>query len=240
MRRGLMMLNSFTWSKAKDNGAGSLEGPFGNFPAPQDFYNLDADYGTSAYDQPLNNTTSVVWNVPVGRGRKYLTDAGALTEALLGGWTLSGINTMASGEVATLQYSPTASFQVSGIQQDFRGANNYRPNVNGDPYGDRDSVATYLSRDTVTVPGDPSQPFGNAPRNSVRGPWFWQMDLVAAKDFPLPLGDQTRIQVRLEAFNVLNKTNFRAPNANRSLGNYGTITATQDARQLQLGVKLTF
>ena len=240
MRRGLMMLNSFTWSKAKDNGAGSLEGPFGNFPAPQDFYNLDADYGTSAYDQPLNNTTSVVWSVPVGRGRKWLTNAGTLTDALLGGWTLSGINTMASGEVATLQYSPAASFQVSGIQQDFRGANNYRPNVNGDPYGDRDSVATYLSRDTVTVPGDPSQPFGNAPRNSVRGPWFWQMDLVAAKDFPLPLGDQTRIQVRLEAFNVLNKTNFRAPNANRSLGNYGTITATQDARQLQLGVKLTF
>jgi hypothetical protein len=240
MRQGLMMLNSFTWSKAKDNGAGSLEGPFGNFPAPQDFYNLDADYGTSAYDQPLNNTTSVVWSVPVGRGRKYLTNAGTLTEAFLGGWTLSGINTMASGEVATLQYSPAASFQVSGIQQDFRGANNYRPNVNGDPYGDRDSVTTYLSRDTVTAPTDPSQPFGNAPRNSVRGPWFWQMDLVAAKDFPLPLGDQTRIQVRFEAFNVLNKTNFRAPNANRSAGNYGTITATQDARQLQLGVKLTF
>ena len=46
MRRGLMLLNSFTWSKAKDNGAGSLESPNGNFPAPQDFYNLDADYGT--------------------------------------------------------------------------------------------------------------------------------------------------------------------------------------------------
>ena len=240
MRQGLMMLNSFTWSKAKDNGAGSLEGPFGNFPAPQDFNNLDADYGTSAYDQPLNNTTSVVWSVPVGRGRKWLTNAGALTDAFLGGWTLSGINTMASGEVATLQYSPDASFQVSGIQQDFRGANNYRPNVNGDPYGDRDSVTNYLSRDTVTAPTDRTQPFGNAPRNSVRGPWFWQMDLVAAKDFPVPLGDQTRIQVRFEAFNVLNKTNFRAPNANRSLGNYGTITGTFDARQLQLGVKLTF
>ena len=80
MRHGLMMLNSFTWSKAKDNGAGSLEGPFGNIPAPQDFYNLDADYGTSAYDQPLNNTTSVVWSLPVGRGRRWLSNAGALTE----------------------------------------------------------------------------------------------------------------------------------------------------------------
>lgn len=240
MRQGLMLLNAFTWSKAKDNGAGSLEGPFGNFPAPQDFYNLEADYGTSAYDQPFNNTTSVVWPLPVGRGRRWLTNAGAVTDAFLGGWTLSGINTMASGEAATLQYSPSAAFQVSGIQQDFRGANNYRPNVIGDPYGDRDSVTNYLSRDNVVLPTDPSQPFGNAPRNSVRGPWFWQMDIVAAKDFPLPVGTQTRIQVRFEAFNVLNRVNFRAPNANRSSGNFGTITQTFDARQMQLGVKLVF
>ena len=240
MRQGLMLLNAFTWSKSKDNGAGSLEGPFGNFPAPQDFHNLEADYGTSAYDQPVNNTTSVVWPLPVGRGRRWLTNANAVAEGFLGGWTLSGINTMASGEPATLQYSPSAAFQVSGIQQDFRGANNYRPNVSGDPYGDTSSVSTYLSKDTVVVPTDPSQPFGNAPRNSVRGPWFWQMDLVAAKDFELPIGTQTGLQVRFEAFNVLNRVNFRAPNANRSSGNYGTITGTFDARQMQLGIKLTF
>ena len=240
MRQGMMVLNSFTWSKSKDNGAGSLEGPFGNFPAPQNFYDLEADFGTSPYDQPVNNTTSVVWPLPVGRGRRWMTNAGPLAEAFLGGWTLSGINTMASGEPANLQYSPAAAFQVSGIQQDFRGANNYRPNVVGDPYGDRDSVTSYLNRDNVVIPTDPSQPFGNAPRNSVRGPWFWQLDMVAAKDFPLPFRDQMRLQVRFEAFNVLNKVNFRAPNANRSAGNFGTITGTHDARQLQLGVKLTF
>jgi len=240
VRQGLMLLNAFTWSKSRDNGAGSLEGPFGNFPAPQDFRNLDADYGTSAYDQPVNNTTSVVWALPVGRGKRWLTTAGPVTEALLGGWILSGINTMTSGEPATLQYSPGPTFQVSGIQQDFRGANNYRPNVSGDPYGDRSSVTNYLSRETITAPTDPSQPFGNAPRNGVRGPWFWQMDVVAAKDFPLPVRDQMRIQVRFEAFNVLNRVNFRAPNANRTSSNYGTITGTFDARQMQLGIKLTF
>ncbi len=133
-----------------------------------------------------------------------------------------------------------SSFIVSGINQDFRGANNYRPNTNGDPYGDRDSVTNYLSRDNVTIPTDPSQPFGNSPRNSVRGPWFWQMDLVAAKDFPLPFGTDTRAQFRLEAFNLLNKVNFRGPNGNRSAGGYGTITTTYDAHQLQLGVKITF
>jgi hypothetical protein len=240
LRRGLMLLNAFTWSKAKDNGAGSLEAPGGNFPAPQNFFDLDADYGTSAYDQPYNNTTSVVWELPIGQGRRWMSDAGTVRQALLGGWTISGINTMASGEVATLQYNPAAAFVVSGIQQDFRGANNYRPNQNGSPYGDRDSVVNYLSRDTVTLPTSPSEPFGNAPRNSVRGPWFWQLDAVAAKDFGLPIGTDTRVQFRIEAFNVLNRVNFRAPNANRSLGNYGTITSTYDARQLQLGVKLMF
>jgi hypothetical protein len=240
LRRGLMLVNSFTWSKAKDNGAGSLEGPNGNFPAPQDFSNLDADYGTSAYDQPINNTISVVWELPFGPGKRWLSDSGTAASALLGGWSISGINTMTSGEPVTLIYTPAAAVVVSGIQQDFRGANNYRPNVVGDPYGDRDSVTNYLNRDAVVIPTDPSQPFGNAPRNSVRGPWFWQLDLVAAKEFPLPIGEQTRVQLRFEAFNLLNRVNFRGPNGNRSSGAFGTITSTYDARQLQLGVKVNF
>jgi hypothetical protein len=240
MRQGLMFLNALTWSKAKDNGAGSLEGPNGNFPAPQDFYNLDADYGTSPYDQPINNTTSFVWEVPVGRGQRWLSDAGAVTDALLGGWTIGGINTMTSGEPVNLVYTPAAAFQVSGIQQDFRGANNYRPNVVGDPYGDTSSVTSYLNPANVVLPTDPSQPFGNAERNSVRGPWFWQLDFVASKDFTLPVGYDTRLQIRFETFNLLNRSNFRGPNGNRSQGAFGTITSTYDARQLQLGVKLTF
>ena len=239
-RRGLMLLNSFTWSKAKDNGAGTLEAPNGNLPSPQDFYNLEADFGTSAYDQPLNNTTSVVWELPFGEGHRWLSNGGPVVQGLVGGWTLSGINTMTSGEAVNLTYAPATSFIVSGINQDFRGANNYRPNVSGDPYGDRDSVTSYLSRDTVTLPTDPSQPFGNAPRNSVRGPWFWQLDLVAAKDFRLPVGTDTRAQIRFEAFNLLNRVNFRGPNGVRSAAGFGTITSTYDARQLQLGVKVTF
>jgi hypothetical protein len=240
MRGGVSLLNSLTLSQTKDNGAGSLEGPNGNFPAPQDFYNLDADYGTSAYDQPINNTTSVVWELPFGPGKRWLSEEGTVASALLGGWSVSGINTMASGEPVTLIYNPAASFIVSGIQQDFRGANNYRPNVVGDPYGDRDAVTNYLNRDAVVIPTDPSQPFGNAPRNSVRAPWFWQLDLVAAKEFPIPVGDQTRVQLRFEAFNLLNRVNFRGPNGNRSSGGFGTITSTYDARQLQVGVKVTF
>ena len=240
MRRGLTLLNAFTWSRAKDNGAGSLENSNGNFPAPQDFNNLDADYAISNYDQPYNNTTSFVWELPFGRDRRWLKDASPVVDALLGGWTISGISTASSGEPVTLTYSPGATFVVSGIAQDFRGANNYRPNVIGNVYGDKNSVTNYLNRDNVVIPTDPSQPFGNAGRNTVRGPRYWVLDMVASKDFRIPIGDQTRVQFRVEAFNLLNRTNFRAPNANRSAGNFGTITSAYDARQIQLGVKVSF
>ena len=92
----------------------------------------------------------------------------------------------------------------------------------------------------VVAPTDQSQPFGNAERNSVRGPFFWQVDFVASKNFALAVGSRTQLQFRFEAFNLLNRTNLRAPNGNRSQAAFGTITQTYDARQLQLGVKLLF
>jgi hypothetical protein len=240
MNRGLMLLNSFTWSQAKDNGAGSLENNFGNLPGPQNFYNMDADYGISGYNQPWNNTTSFVWELPFGHERKWGSDANAVVDAFIGGWTLSGINTMTSGAPVTLTYSPTATWVVSGISQEFRGSNNYRPNVVGDPYGDKNSITGYFNPANVVIPTDASQVFGNAPRNSVSGPWFWQLDFVASKNFRLPIGSQTNLQVRIEAFNLLNRTNFAPPNSNRSSSAFGTITSTYDARQIQLGIKVTF
>ena len=188
MRAGLSVLSSLTLSQTKDNGAGSLESPNGNFPAPQDFRNLDADFGLSAYHQPYNNTTSVVFDLPFGRGRKYASDVSPWLDALIGGWQLAGINSIAAGETVTLTYTPLASFQVSGIQQDFRGANNYRPNVVGTvvvPVAER-TPQNYLDRTAVLIPSDPSQPFGDAPRNNVRGPLVWTMDFVAGKRFAMP------------------------------------------------------
>ncbi|AMY09757.1 Outer membrane receptor for ferrienterochelin and colicins [Luteitalea pratensis] len=237
--RGLMLLNSLTLSRARDNGAGSLESPNGNFPAPQDFYNMAAEEALSGYNQPYNNTTSVVWDVPVGRDRKWLADVSPWLDLLIGGWQVAGISTLAAGEAVTFIYTPTAQVQVSGIQQDFRGANNYRPNIVGDPYGDRDSTTSYFNSDMVQIPTG-NNPFGNASRNNVRGPDFWQVDLALSKNVRLPIGSNTQLQVRVEAFNLLNHTNFRAPVGNRSANNFGSITSTYDPRQLQLGVKVSF
>jgi hypothetical protein len=228
MREGFSLLSSLTLSQTKDNGAGSLENPNGNFPAPQDIHNMDADFGLSAYHQPYNSTTSLIWTSP-------------FSGPLLGGWQVAAINTVSSGDPVTFVYTPLASFQVSGIQQDFRGANNYRPNVTGDPYapdGER-TVQNWFNRNSVVVPTDPSQPFGNAARNSVRGPAFWQIDLALGRRIPMPWPSGA-IELRAEFFNLFNRTNFRAPNGNRSAAAFGTITQTYDPRQAQLGMKIIF
>ncbi|MDQ3348877.1 MAG: TonB-dependent receptor, partial [Acidobacteriota bacterium] len=102
---GMSVLSSLTLSRTKDNGSGSLENPNGNFPAPQDFYNLDGDYGLSAYHQPYNSTTSVVFDLPVGRGRRFLSNVPAAVDAIVGGWQLAGINSIYAGETATLTYT---------------------------------------------------------------------------------------------------------------------------------------
>ncbi|MGE0452456.1 MAG: carboxypeptidase regulatory-like domain-containing protein [Vicinamibacteria bacterium] len=229
-RRGsLAFLSSLTLSKATDNGAGTLENPNGDRPGPQDFYNLADNEGTSAYDQPWNSTTSLVWQLPFFKHNKWL-----------GGWQLAAINNMWAGETINFTYAPAAAFQVSGITQDFRGANNYRPNITCDPTlpADQRSVTNYFNRDCVQVPTDPSQPFGNSKRNSARGDAIYQLDLALSKTFPIR--GESRLEFRLEAFNVLNKTNFRAANGNRSSAAFGSITATYDPRQLQLGAKLSF
>jgi hypothetical protein len=161
----------------------------------------------------------------------------AALDAIAGGWQVSGINTVNPGELVTFIYVPAASFIVSGIAQDFRGANNYRPNVTGDPYAPKgeQTINNWFNRNNVTIPTDPSQPFGNAPRNSVRGPGFWQIDFAASKSVGLTA--RSRMEFRIEAFNLLDRNNFRAPNGNRSQAGFGTITATYDPRQIQLGAK---
>ena len=244
---GLTLLNSFTWSRTFDNAAASLEDPNGNFSSAGNFYNPGADYGPSAYDQPLNNTTSFLYDLPFGQGRRHL-NGGTLVDELAGGWQLSAVNSIASGQTLTIQYSPPSANQVSGIGADYRGANEYRPNrvpgssllahAQGNPL-------TYLNFNAfaapaATVGGALLAPFGNLARNPVRSDPFYQTDLAALKDFAI--ADQVRLQFRAEFFNVLNKTNFQPPNINLSsgVGSFGKITSTFDPRIVQFGLKLSY
>jgi hypothetical protein len=231
--RGLYLLNSFTWSKAIDYASGHLEAQNGD-NSRVNYLNLESERGLSGYNQPINNTTSVVWDLPYGNGQRWGNDINAVLEGILGNWRLTAINTMTSGVPINLSYSPSATFQVSG-------APTYRPNLIGDPMAPEGSrtIDNYFNKDAVVIPTDRTQPFGNAGRNIVRSHAFYQLDLGLHKSFRLPW-DEKRLEFRAEFFNALNKTNFGPANGNRSSADFGTIRSTFPARQIQLGLKFYF
>src|SRR5262249_6746967 len=239
---GLYLLNSFTWSKAIDNVAGHLEANFGD-NSRINYSDMASDRGLANYNQPFNNTTSVVYDLPFGKGRKFASGLGNYADAVIGGWRLTLINTMSSGLPANLNYNAASTFQVSSVVT-------YRPNLTGQPLIlDSDDPNRYLNLAAVITPTDRSNPFGNAGRNIVSGPSFFQTDLGLHKSFPV-WKEKTKLEFRMEAFNIFNHTNFTAPDTNVSnirfdasgnyTGSYGKITSAFPARQIQFALKLIY
>ena len=250
---GLTLLNSFTWSHALDETSASLEG---NTPSVQDINNIRADYGQSDYNLPIDNITSLVYELPFGRGRRYLANANGLTETLLGGFQLSVINTMQSGTPFNLTYSPAAGNQVSPtISNSFRGANLYRPNIvpgqnpkaisqiASSGYIQYVNLAAF-SLPATTTGGVASSPFGNAPRNYLRNPAFYETDLALNKKFATPI-EGLKVEFRTEFYNLLNHTNLYLPStiagsAGAGPTSGGVITSTFQPRVIQFGLKILY
>ncbi len=228
---GLFLLNSLTLSRALDSSAGHLESSNGD-NSRANLTNFDAEWGTSNYDVPVNNTTSIVYDLPFGRGRRFGRTMPKVLDALIGGFRMTVINRITSGRPVNLTYSPTTDFSVGGDVT-------YRPNIIGTVEIEDWTPQAYLNRNAVSIPTDRSQPFGNAPRNSVRGPGFWQADLGLHKQFTL-WNENSKLEIRAEAFNLFNRTNFGAPNGNISSSAFGTITSAFPAREIQLAAKLYF
>jgi len=230
---GLTLINSFTWSKAIDNASGHLEANNGD-NSRANIRDLRNEKGVSGYDQPFNDTLSGVYALPIGRGQRFGSNWNRLIDGVLGGWQLTLINTATSGLPINITYSPTGQFQVSALPS-------VRPNQTGPlvtPEGQR-TTATYLNRNSVAIPTDPAHPFGNIGRNNVRGYALLQADLGLHKDFAL-WRESAKLQFRSEFFNLTNRTNFGAPASNISASNYGSITSTFPARQVQFAVRLMF
>lgn len=240
--KGLYLLNSFTWSKAMDNGSQVLEEAGGNEGRPQDVHNFKADKGIGAYDQPFNNTTSFVYELPIGRGRWLGNDWHPVADAILGGWTINGINTMNSGSPITFRYSLTGTQSITANLPSFIGGIAPRPNVTCDPINreDRpDPRLGYFNAACLSIPPVWS-PFGNVGRNTARGPRYFNFDLGLHKQFKLPITEFTRIDFRAEFFNLFNKTNFGSPAATVGGAGFGNITSAFPARQIQLALKVHF
>jgi hypothetical protein len=245
---GLYLLNSFTWSKAIDIAAQSLDGGgncnnCGNgIPSVQNIYNWQADRGISSYNHPFVNSTSLVWTLPVGRGQWLLPNLNSAANMILGGWQMTDILQARSGDPLTMAYSPNNNTQVSTLIT-ISGRNSYRPNLTGSPIMSTDKSFNttyngifYLNGSAYSTP-PANAPFGNSPRNAVRGFGFWQLDMGLTKDFPIT--EKIKLQFRAEAFNLTNETNFGDPNT--SLGTtFGLVNSALPARELQVAGKIIF
>ena len=235
---GLYLLNSFTWSHAIDNASGHLDTP-NNDTSRVNLANLNGERGQSAYNQPLSDTLSLVWDLPIGRGRAFASQMPRALDTALGGWQMTAINFATSGPPINLIYSPSAAFTLSGLL-------NQRPNVSGNPINSSSSwtktstaLNNYLSSANVTVPTDVTHPYGNAGRNSLRGMTFNQLDLGLHKGFRL-WSEKSLLDIRGEAFNLFNHVNYQTPNSNASSSSFGSITSYFPPRQMQVAAKLSF
>jgi hypothetical protein len=235
---GLTLLNSFAWEHSLDNASASLEG---NTPSPQDGNNIRADYAQSDYNLPIANVTSLVYELPFGHRRMFLSNANPAVDSVLGGWQISGINTMQAGTPFNITYGPNSAQALSPqISATYRGANEYRPDhVPGQAIsqgtGSRQTntgYVNYINPNAFVLPpvkdvnGAVLSPFGNATRNPGRGQAFYQTDLALNKKFSTPV-ESLKIEFRTEFYNIFNHTNFYLP---------GGISASQGTTTVAAGV----
>jgi hypothetical protein len=238
---GLYLLNSFTWSRAIDNAEGHLEEADGD-SGRINLANPRSNRGPSGYNQPLNEVLSIVYDLPYGKGRMFGGDAPRLMQEVLGGWQITAINSASSGLPINITYSPNSAQAVSTIlvQRPNQISNNVviPKNQRMRVGGNQDSIA--LNPAAFSVPDD-NTPYGNVGRNSVRFDSFYQLDMGLHKQFALyPEG--TSFDFRVEAFNILNQTNYAFPQSNVGSSSFGVVAAasTFPARILQFAGKIIF
>jgi hypothetical protein len=238
--KGFYVLNSFTWGKAMGDSEQALEYFAGYYQAnPQNIRDLAAEKGPSSFDVKLNNVSSVVYQLPFGKGRQFGSNMNPVADAFVGGWELAGINTAHAGLPLDVTYGASGANIVSALSNDYRGQPYLRPNVTGSAASQSRSAMlnTYFAGYAFSTP-PASAPYGDAGRNAFRAPNFDQWDLSVDKNFRI--GERARLQFRSEFFDVLNHTNFGIPNTQTTSAAFGTIRTTYPSRQIQFALKAIF
>lgn len=227
--QGLSLLASWTFSKSIDLGAPPSTSGVGE-AGVQNPRNLRAERGLSEFDARHRFVTSFVYELPVGRGRRWLSAAHPILDHLLGGWQVTGILTLQSGRPFTV--ITTRDISNTG------GEN--RPFVVGNPKVKKPTPDRWFNTDAfsdVLPPGVFA--YGNAGRNILIADGINNLDLGLFKNFRL--GEERRLQFRAEFFNAANHANFGIPERNRASSAFGRVNATTTLnRQIQFGLKFIF
>ena len=225
--KDLTSMLSYTWSKTIDTSSGwfDAENGIGGRPV-QNYWNINDAKGTSAYDIPHIVTWAGSWELPIGRGKHWLHDGAA--SWLLGNWQLSWWLMARSGQPMTV----TAGGDPANM-----GYSNYaRADLVGDPHLDNPTNGKWFNTAAFAAPVNA---YGNSPKNNLRAPGFWNVDMILQKN--VLVGGRRELQLRVEAFNVLNHINQGNPNVDITNVNYGKITSMSSRpRQLQVGFRFIY
>ena len=157
--------------------------------------------------------------LPFGKGRRFLSDASGVTQAILGGWQINANATIMSGLPFNLDYRDASADRDQAPN---------RPNLIGDAQiGSGDGITSpYFNATPIGSPGSafgrPARAtFGDLPRNAFTGPGFWNVDASLFKKFGI---GRTELELRVEAQNVFNHVNLNNPDGN--IGVPGNTTRT--------------
>ena len=244
---GVSLNAQYTLGHSRGTSAGSNETiTVGN--NARDIKDFDYDQGDNNFDVRHNFNTSLVYALPFGHGRKYMSGMGSVGNAILGGWQLSTIGNARSGvpinvlitrndvvfvDAAGVVYNSAGTGRTAVINTPGGGSTrgtrrpDLVPGVN--PYLDADRNFINPAAFTTPKPGT----FGNAPRNFMHGPISRQVDITLNKQFKLSEG--VSLDFRSEFFNIFNLTNFANPGA--TLG--AATSSTTSALTIQPGTPYT-
>jgi hypothetical protein len=212
---GLQVNGNYTLSKAVSDASADRGA------TQQDIRNLAAERAVTNYDRTHIFGVHYVWELPFDR------DASLMRYNLLGGWQISGSTRYATGIPLTIITSATSSNSIGG--------GSLRPDLVGDPEGPQ-TVTDWFNKAAFVNPA--VNQFGNSPNGVVRGPGIHLTDLGVFKNFKV--GQRIQAQYRLEMFNAFNHTQFSTVGTTLGVPTFGTVTAANEPRLIQMGFKLTF
>jgi hypothetical protein len=233
-KHGLYMLLGYTYARTFDSalpdGLGSGAGAT-YWPLPG---SNKADWGLSQIN--LNNqfTASVLYDLPIGKGKTFGGDWNGPVNAILGGWSVNVIERILSG-FPVFVYD---SNNQSGVFFQDNFANWNRPDQICDPKAGHATLSHWFNTQCFVDP--PPGQLGTAARAPVYGPDFVNTDLSLIKHFPL--SERMGMDFRAEFFNLFNHAQFGAPSGDvASTSTFGIVNSTvNNPRVIQFALKLNF
>jgi len=203
--------------------------------APQNTYDIKSEYGRAQLDRRHVFTTNYVYEIP------YFDKQEGFVGKVLGGWQASGIIVYNTGLPFT---ATTSAFDPAGIGFIPAAIAGGRPNVLCDPNQNAPrtqqqyfNTSCFQLNPATTATGI-SNTVGTAGRGTIEGPRTFRVDFTMVKNFRF--NESMRLQLRAEAFNVLNTVNARTIVTNVTSSLFGAVTGYRDPRSLQFGVKFYF